>query len=227
MKLILSSNDFSRPDTKKCIEDNLSLPLSECRLLYIPNEKASAKQMRSDRFQKRCAAFGLSEQNVIVLDYYHAERFTDLDIDAMYIGGGNTFSTYMRILRHGFSNAIRTYAEKGVVYIGGSCGAHIAGTDLKHVLAFDENTCGMTDFHALGLFRGRLICHYSEERAPVYKQLTAQTDEPVYRLRNGDSIVVEDASVRFFPSWDNTDISTANEETGCMPDAFESDSDRH
>ena len=42
MRLILSSNDFSRPDTRQCILDHLNVPLRNCRLLYIPNEKASA-----------------------------------------------------------------------------------------------------------------------------------------------------------------------------------------
>ena len=202
MKLILSSNDFSRPDTRRCIFDHLGMPASECRLLYIPNEKVSAKQMRNGRFQEKCASFGFQPSNVTVMDYYRAEQFGNRSFDALYLGGGNTFSTYARIVGHGFADLIRAWVENGAVYVGGSCGAHVAGTDLRHVLAFDENRAGLTDFKALGLFRGRLVCHYSEERRPVYETLVRESPDPVYALRNGDSIVIEDGSVTFYPAWE-------------------------
>ena len=41
MKLILSSCDFRNDNARKTIIDNLSKPISQCKLLYIPNEKAT------------------------------------------------------------------------------------------------------------------------------------------------------------------------------------------
>ena len=41
MKLILSSCDFRNGNVRKTIIDNLSKPISQCKLLYIPNEKAT------------------------------------------------------------------------------------------------------------------------------------------------------------------------------------------
>lgn len=200
MRLILSSNDFSRPDTKQCILDHLNVPLRNCRLLYIPNEKASEKQMRSDRFQNRCAAYGFDPAKVTVLNYYHAEEYLHLEIDAVYVSGGNTFSTYARICGHGFANALKSYILGGAVYIGGSCGAHIVSQDIRHVKAFDEDRTGRTDYAGLGLFPGILVCHYSEERRAVYEQLCRESPYPVYALRNGDSIVYEDGKTELFPA---------------------------
>ena len=199
MKLILSSNDFSRPDTRACIFKNLNVPVPECRLLYIPNEKVSEKQMKSTRFQEKCARYGFRSENVSVLNYYHADAYMSLPLDAIYLGGGNTFSTFARIRDHGFADALCRYIREGAVYIGGSCGAHIVGEDLTHVLHFDEDRVGFTDFRGLGLFHGVLVCHYSDERKPVYDRLRAESPYPVYALRNGDSLVVEDGAVTFCP----------------------------
>ena len=41
MKLILSSCDFRNEKSKRTILDNLSKPIDQCKLLFIPNEKAT------------------------------------------------------------------------------------------------------------------------------------------------------------------------------------------
>lgn len=155
--------------------------------------------MRSTRFQDKCAAFGFLPSNVTVLNYYRTEDYLSLRPDAVYLGGGNTFSTFARIRDHGFSDALVRMVREGAVYIGGSCGAHIAGADLRHVTAFDEDRVGFTDYRGLGLFNGVLVCHYCEERKRVYEKLLKESPYPVYALRNGDSLIVEDGAVRFVP----------------------------
>ena len=199
MKLILSSNDFSRPDTRACIFANLPLPVSECRLLYIPNEKVSEKQMKSSRFQEKCSRYGFRTERVAVLNYYHPESIADFRPDVVYLGGGNTFSTFARIRDHGFADTLCRLIKNGAVYIGGSCGAHIVSADIQHVKAFDEDRVGFTDYSGLGLFCGVLVCHYSKDREPVYEKLLRESRYPVYALRNGDSLVVEDGIVTVVP----------------------------
>lgn len=41
MKLILSSCDFRNDNARKTIINNLNKPIDQCKLLYIPNEKAT------------------------------------------------------------------------------------------------------------------------------------------------------------------------------------------
>ena len=43
MKLILSSCDFRNEKSQKVIMDNLPYSIDKCRLLFIPNEKATAE----------------------------------------------------------------------------------------------------------------------------------------------------------------------------------------
>lgn len=197
MKLILSSNDFSNDKTKKVIIDNLGVPLNQCRLLYIPNEKASEKQMKSNRFQLKCESFGFNPELVTVLNYYKSNQFRHLNIDAVYVSGGNTFSTLYRLKKHHFDDALCEYIRSGAVYIGGSCGAHIISKNIEHVLPFDENNTDMASFDALGLFDGILYCHYCKEREPYYLNSIKENKYHVYALPDGTSLVIEDGQVKF------------------------------
>ena len=47
MKLILSSCDFRNDNAKKTIIDNLSKPIEQCKLLFIPNEIATYEAIHS------------------------------------------------------------------------------------------------------------------------------------------------------------------------------------
>ena len=90
MKLILSSCDFSNPNSAKAIHDNLPKPISECTVLFFPNEKGLEMSIRRSKYVKRLENYGFSRENVIVFDYSAPENFKDLKIDVVYISGGNT-----------------------------------------------------------------------------------------------------------------------------------------
>lgn len=190
MKLILSSCDFRNDNARKTIIDNLSKPISQCKLLYIPNEKATFETIHSDRYYLRMEEFGFLRNNVCVFDYYNSDEFLNLDIDVLYISGGNTFATLDRLRNCNFESEIIRYIKNGVIYIGGSAGAHIASQNIEHVSAFDPVPEGMTEFSGLGLFDGILICHYTEERKDLYDRLKAEGKYKIYALTNDDSLVV-------------------------------------
>ncbi|MCH5183791.1 MAG: Type 1 glutamine amidotransferase-like domain-containing protein [Oscillospiraceae bacterium] len=190
MKLILSSCDFRNDHAKKTIIDNLPKPISQCKLLYIPNEKATFDTIHSDRYYFRMEEFGFTRENVYVFDYDNTEAFRGLDIDILYISGGNTFAIMDRLRKGNFENEIIRYVKNGVIYIGGSAGAHIASQNIEHVAEFDPIPDGMTDFHGLGLFDGILICHYTEDRSALYEKLKAEGTYKVFALGNDDSLVI-------------------------------------
>ncbi|MBQ0092744.1 MAG: Type 1 glutamine amidotransferase-like domain-containing protein [Clostridiales bacterium] len=189
MKFILSSNDFSNPEM---IAEEIGKPFSEIRLLYIPNEKANEKQMRGDKFKEKMTQFGFRAENVSVLNYYQPESAKDLDLDAIFMSGGNTFGIMYRLRKHGVLGLIEEYIRKGVVYIGASAGCHVIGKGIAHVAPFDQNTVGLEDFSALGLFDGIFFCHYGEARRPYYEEALKTSECPVYTIPNGTSLVIED-----------------------------------
>ena len=163
MKLILSSCDFRNDNAKKTIIDNLSKPIEQCKLLFIPNEKATYEAIHSEKYYLRMQEFGFARDNIKIFDYYNAQQFINLDLDVIYISGGNTFATLKRIKDCDFDKQIIRYLKSGVLYIGGSAGAHIVTQNIEHIAAFDSIPDGMNDFNGLGLFDGIFICHYTEE----------------------------------------------------------------
>lgn len=189
MKLILSSCDFRNEKSQKVIMDNLPYPIDKCRLLFIPNEKATAEAVSSDVYYDRMQEFGFVKENVYVFDHNNPDKFKNLDIDVLYISGGNTFGTLDKIRKCNFDNDIIRYVKSGVVYIGGSAGAHIVSKNIKHIENYDESTVGLTDYSGLGLFDGVLICHYTDSRKNDFEQLTQHSNFKVYALTNEDSIV--------------------------------------
>ena len=192
MKLILSSCDFGNPNSAQVIRENLCKPLADCRVLYFPNEKATPEKIKSGKYESRLTALGFTRKNIYVANYFAPEKFFDLDIDLIYVSGGNTFGTLKRIRDAGFESAIVRYVHSGVVYIGGSAGAHIVTADISHVSKYDKDTCGLTDLSGIGLYGGILVCHYTEERRDDVTRLTAENRYPVHVLTDEESIIVKD-----------------------------------
>ena len=102
MKLILSSLDFHNEISRQAIIDNMDKPLEDCRLLFIPNEKADDQRIYSNKYYNRLKKLGFSKENIYVFDDKKASNFVNLDIDLIYVGGGNTFATLKKLRDCGF-----------------------------------------------------------------------------------------------------------------------------
>ena len=191
MKLILSSCDFGNPTSARVIMDNLCKPISECKVLYFPNEKVTPEKINCGKYETRVSALGFQRKNIYVANYFEPAPFFNLDINVIYISGGNTFGTMKLIRDSEFDKAIVNYVQSGVIYIGGSAGAHIATADISHVAKYDKDIFGVTDFSGLGLYNGILICHYTEDRKEDLKQLYSLGKFAVTSLTDADSIIVE------------------------------------
>ena len=184
MKLILSSCDFRNETSQRFILDHLPKPVSECRLLFIPNEKSTPDKVKCGKYHARLAELGFTPSLVHVLDYENFAPCLNLDIDVLYISGGNTFATLDRIRGCDFDREIIRYIRSGVTYIGGSAGAHIVCEDISHVARYDTPPEGMTELCGLGLAGLTLICHFTPDRQEYLdelmssgKKVTALTDE--------------------------------------------------
>ena len=107
MKLILSSCDFINDNSRKVINDNVDVTNS--KVLFIPNEKATKELINSDKYYKRLYKDGFTENNIYIFDEENANQFINLDIDVIYVGGGNTFATLKKIKDCGFVKYIINY----------------------------------------------------------------------------------------------------------------------
>lgn len=194
MKLILSSCDFINDNSRKVINDNVDVANS--KVLFIPNEKATKELINSDKYYKRLYKDGFTENNIYIFDEENANQFINLDIDVIYVGGGNTFATLKKIKDCGFDKYIINYINNGVIYIGGSCGAHIVTKNIEHLLDLDNNYCNLDDYNGLGLLNGIIIPHFNEvdyepeKRMELYNKLITENKYKVYTLTNSESIIV-------------------------------------
>ena len=202
MKLILSSSDFINNCSKQIILDNIDKELSDNKVLFIPNEKATKGKIKSNKYYDRLYKNGfINKGNIYIFDETEVDKFRNLDIDLIYIGGGNTFATLDKIKKCGFDKDIINYIRNGVIYIGGSCGAHIVSKNITHLEELDDNYLNITDFDALGLLDGIIIPHYNENeynpklRKQVYNRLISENKYKIYTLTNEDSLVVIDNKI--------------------------------
>ena len=205
MKLILSSSDFINDCSKQVILNNIDKELSDSKVLFIPNEKATKEKIKSDKYYDRLYRDGfVNKDNIYIFDETEVDEFRNLDIDLIYISGGNTFATLDKIRKCGFDKDIINYIKNGVIYIGGSCGAHIVTKNIKHLEKLDDNYLNIKDYDALGMFDGIIIPHYNEEeynpklRKQVYNKLVSENKYKVYALSNDDSLVIiEDKIIEY------------------------------
>ena len=205
MKLILSSSDFINRHSKQVILNNIDKELSDNKVLFIPNEKATREKIKSDKYYDRLYRDGFTKKdNIYIFDETEVDRFKNLNIDLIYVSGGNTFATLDKIRKSSFDKDIINYINNGVIYIGGSCGAHIVTKNIKHLEKLDDNYLNIKDYDALGMFDGIIIPHYNEKgynpelRKQVYNKLINENKYKVYALTNDDSLVIiEDKIIEY------------------------------
>lgn len=197
MKLILSSKDFLNNKSKNVIISNLGTSVNECKILVIPNENATLDKIKSGKYHDRLIKYGFSRKNIIVFDYDNISNFTNLNLDAIYVGGGNTFSIIDKLRKCGFDKQIIKYVKNNVIYIGGSAGTHIVTKNIKHVENFDENLVKLKNYNALGLFNGIIFCHYTNKREKYYLEAKKNNKYKVYTLSDEEVLISDGKNITF------------------------------
>src|SRR4029453_5178061 len=81
-------------------------------------------------------------------------------VDAVFMGGGNTYALLMRLRRSGLLAAIRRRVRAGMPYVGASAGSNVAGPTI--LTTNDWNVVGLARFDALRLVGFNINPHYKE-----------------------------------------------------------------
>jgi dipeptidase E len=84
-------------------------------------------------------------------------------IDAILIGGGNTYALLKRLHQSGLLDVLRERVRGGLPYIGSSAGSNVAGPNI--LTTNDWNVVGLTHFESLGLVPFSINPHYAERTA--------------------------------------------------------------
>jgi len=174
MLVFLTSKAFANETINFKLKNELNaLDLANVKVLYLPTA-VDESVYSNDKYFSEMIQFGFREENVIKFDYKNAKAYVGLDIDVIYVTGGNTFLLLDRIKKCRFDAELKRYIEAGVIYIGRSAGSHLVTKNVKHVLNFDEVGEYSGDYEGLAIWDGALICHYSEDRKTIYDEEKAK-----------------------------------------------------
>lgn len=115
------------------------------------------------------------------------ERF-----DAVYVGGGNTFSLMAQIYRNGFDQPLRDFVRAGHCIYGGSAGAIMLGRDIRTARHLDSNEVGLVETGCLNLARGLTVWpHYLPSDDALIEAYVGFYHQPVLALSESSGAVLD------------------------------------
>jgi dipeptidase E len=120
-------------------------------------------------------------------------------VEAVFMGGGNTYALLMRLRRSGLLPALRRRVRAGMPYVGASAGSNVAGPTI--LTTNDWNVVGLARFDSLGLVGFNVNPHYkeadpmmaagSETRDDRIREYHVVNRNPVVGLEEGALLRVE------------------------------------
>jgi len=120
-------------------------------------------------------------------------------VEAVFMGGGNTYALLMRLRRSGLLAAVRRRVRAGMPYAGASAGSNVAGPTI--LTTNDWNVVGLARFDALRLVGFNINPHYkeadpmmapgSETRDDRIREYHVVNRNPVVGLEEGALVRIE------------------------------------
>ncbi len=123
------------------------------------------------------------------------------DFDVIFVAGGNTFCLLKYIRESGFDKAVKSFLDRGGIYLGVSAGSIVAGPDISSAqwkyMFEDKNTVGLKDFSGMGLVDFIIVPHYMAEHESIINENKNKVSYPIYALTDLQAILVENDNIRF------------------------------
>ena len=168
------------------------------RLLYWPIALRGIRTFEScfEWINSTFAPLGITDISMWTALSGHREGELDA-FDAVYIGGGNTFSLLAELRESGFDSYLKSYATHGKPVYGGSAGAAVLGRDIRTVNHMDRNEVGITETMGLDLAKGHAIWpHYRSQDDDSIHSYVRQYGQPVLAISERSGIVIEGDKLR-------------------------------
>jgi len=144
-------------------------------MLVIPI--ARKYEYKKKKYLDDYISIGFKEENIYFFNDEEPEKYRNLNLDLIYVCGGNTFLLKDCLNKSDFEKDIIEYVNNGVAYLGASAGTHIATKSIEHVKYFDDNEVNIRDFNGLNLYPWIVICHYNDTRKKIYEELKTKYDK--------------------------------------------------
>ena len=210
MRLLLISNS-GRPFLEHCRDAIMDFLGARRRVGFVTAASLADERLYWERARDALAPSGLDVVHV----YWREHALTALaSVEAIFVGGGNTYALLKRLRESGLLPAIRARVRDGLPYLGSSAGSNVAGPTI--LTTNDWNVVGLDRFEALGLVPFNINPHYlaadpamaagSETRDDRIREYRAVNANPVYgieeetlvRIEDGDATVLGRGRVKVF-----------------------------
>ena len=171
---------------------------SQGKLLYLPCALRGIRPFQSCWECITVTFASLNVTNITMWTELSEHQASEIDeFDAVYIGGGNTFTLLAELRKSGFENHLREYVRRGKAVYGGSAGAAVLGRDIRTVNYLDRNEVGLVETKGLDLAEGHAIwVHYQPQDDSLIDAYVRQYQQPVIALSERSGIVIEQEGMR-------------------------------
>ncbi len=199
MRALLISNS-GRPFLEHCRAAIVEFLGPARRVGFVTAASLNNEKDYHERARAALAPAGLTVEHV---HWNHQPAAALERVDAVFVGGGNTYALLQRLHRAKLVNAIRARVTAGTPYIGSSAGSNVAGPTI--LTTNDWNVVALDRFDALGLVPFNINPHYletdpamapgSETRDDRIHEYHVVNANPVLGIEEGTWIRVEDGIV--------------------------------
>jgi dipeptidase E len=206
-KLLLISNSiqYGQGYLDHVEEDLRSFLGGQSRVAFVPYAAFDLDEYEN-RARQRFERLGYRLESV----HRYRGRAPELlgNVDALFIGGGNTFRLLTRLYAFGLLELIRALVEQGLPYIGSSAGSIVAGPSIKTTK--DMPVVEPPSFDALNLIPFHISPHYldpnpnsrhmGETQEERILQFLEENEGQVVGLREGSRLLVSGQQVTLIGS---------------------------
>ena len=199
-RLLLTSNGFENPKIGKEFLKLVNKPVSEIKILFIPNASRTKEELHYISLSKKeLIDLGIEKENIIEYNLDRDVSDGELEnIDVVYMCGGNTFYLLYKVRESKFDEKINEIVNKGIVYVGVSAGSMIIGPDIDVSgirEEWDKNDIGIKDLTGLNLIKERISPHYINEDKEAIQKFERETGKKVTPLRDNQAILIKDNEI--------------------------------
>jgi len=199
MRALLISNS-GRPFLEHCREAIAGFLGPARRVGFVTAASLNNEKDYHERARAALEPVGLTVEHI----HWNHQPVAVLErVDAVFVGGGNTYALLQRLHRAKLVEALRARITAGAPYVGSSAGSNLAGPTI--LTTNDWNVVGLDRFDALGLVPFNINPHYletdlamapgSETRDDRIREYHVVNGNPVLGIEEGTWVRVEDAAV--------------------------------
>lgn len=197
MKLFLTSAGLPPETTEEFLKllDKKPEEIRVCFITTASHPEENKGYVEKDR--ERVSELGFQVTEVDLKEENEESLMSKLgSFDVIFVEGGNTFYLLKYIRESGFNKVIKSFLDKGGIYLGVSAGTMVAGLNIesanwKHM---DKNIVSLEDLTGLKLVPFVISVHIDESNIELIKECTSKVSYPVIALTDKQAILVENGT---------------------------------